>query len=198
MYEKYVHDIVDLYDKEQDEYDKLEKKNLPHKKEHEEEDKIAEKYDKLILDVNKKYNIIFRYDLIESPGVQIATLIITSDKEDNVICIYDNENNKKQLDNAYFTVDSSKVLNVISKYEDKFKNIKDVMDLPLPSVLDGFNNDFYFDINGKIYTYNLSNLGTWYDEIPENAKLFLDIIGDLREVLIKEVKNLDRCLTLGY
>ena len=126
MYDKYVKDIVDLYDKEQDEYDELEKKELPHEKEHEEEDKIAKKYDKLILDVNKKYNIIFRYDLVDAWGVQLSTLVVTSDTKDNVWCVYNNEEEKEELKNSYFTVNSNKILNVISKYEEKLHNVKDV------------------------------------------------------------------------
>ena len=113
MYDKYVKDIVELYEKEQDEYDELEKKELPHEKEHEEEDKIAKKYDKLILDVNKKYNIIFRYDLVDAWGVQLSTLVVTSDTKDNVWCVYNNEEEKEELKNSYFTVNSNKILNVI-------------------------------------------------------------------------------------
>ena len=94
MYEKYVKDIMDLYDKEQDEYDKLDENDPSHE---EVEDKIAEKYDKLLLDLNEKYNIIFRYDLADAWGSQMSTLIITSDKEENVICIYKNEGFKKEL-----------------------------------------------------------------------------------------------------
>ena len=196
MYDKYVKDIVDLYDKEQDEYDELEKKKLPHKKEHEEEDKIAKKYDKLILDINKKYNIIFRYDLVDAWGVQISTLVITNDKKDNVWCVYNNEDQKEELENSYFTVDSNKVLNVISKYEEKLHNVKNIE--THEQVEDGYFNNFYFNINGDIYTFNLDNLGVWNDKITEDTKLFLDLISDIREVLIKDVKNLDRCLTIGY
>ncbi len=196
MYDKYVKDIVDLYDKEQDEYDELEKKELPHEKEHEEEDKIAKKYDKLILDINKKYNIIFRYDLVDAWGVQISTLVVTNDKKDNVWCVYNNEDQKEELENSYFTVDSNKVLNVISKYEEKLHNVKDIE--THEQVEDGYFNNFYFNINGDIYTFNLDNLGVWNDKITEDTKLFLDLISDIREVLIKDVKNLDRCLTIGY
>lgn len=196
MYDKYVKDIVDLYDKEQDEYDELEKKELPHEKEHEEEDKIAKKYDKLILDINKKYNIIFRYDLVDAWGVQISTLVITNDKKDNVWCVYNNEDQKEELENSYFTVDSNKVLNVISKYEEKLHNVKNIE--THEQVEDGYFNNFYFNINGDIYTFNLDNLGVWNDKITEDTKLFLDLISDIREVLIKDVKNLDRCLTIGY
>ncbi len=198
MYDKYVKDIVDLYDKEQDEYEELEKKELPHEKEEEEEEKIAEKYDKLILDINKNYNIIFRYDLADAWGVQVSTLIITSDKKDNVWCVYDNEGKKKELENAYFTVDSSKILDIISKNEAYFKKHKVIKDLHSGVMtLDGYHNDFYFNINGKVYTYNLDNLGVWDKEITESTKLFLDIIYDIREVLIKVDKNIDRCLTLN-
>ncbi len=196
MYDKYVKDIVDLYDKEQDEYDELEKKELPHEKEHEEEDKIAKKYDKLILDINKKYNIIFRYDLVDAWGVQISTLVITNDKKDNVWCVYNNEDQKEELENSYFTVDSNKVLNVISKYEEKLHNVKNIE--THEQVEDGYFNNFYFNISGDIYTFNLDNLGVWNDKITEDTKLFLDLISDIREVLIKDVKNLDRCLTIGY
>ncbi len=196
MYDKYVKDIMDLYDKEQDEYDELVKKELPHEKEHEEEDKIAEKYDKLILDINKKYNIIFRYDLADAWGVQISTLIITNDKKDNVICIYDNENHKKQLENATFTTDSSKVLDIISKYENEFKDL-DPFDIKIPPVLDGVHNNFYFDVNGKAYTFNLTNLWAWGSDIDEEVKVFLDLLSDLANILIKDVDNLERCLSLG-
>ena len=182
MYDKYVKDIMNLYDKEQDEYDELVKKELPHEKEHEEEDKIAEKYDHLLLDVNKKYNIIFRYDLVDAWGVQISTLIITNDKKDNVICIYDNENHKKQLENATFTTDSS---------------IGDPFDIKIPPVLDGVHNNFYFDVNSKIYTFNLTNLWAWGSDIDEEVKVFLDLLSDLANILIKDVDNLERCLSLG-
>ena len=196
MYDKYVKDIVELYEKEQDEYDELEKKELPHEKEHEEEDKIAKKYDKLILDVNKKYNIIFRYDLVDAWGVQISTLVVTSDTKDNVWCVYNNEEEKEELKNSYFTVNSNKILNVISKYEEKLHNVKDVESHN--QVEDGYFNNFYFNINGDIYTFNLNNLGVWDDKITEDTKLFLDLISDIREELINDVDNLDRCLTIGY
>ena len=196
MYDKYVKDIVELYEKEQDEYDELEKKELPHEKEHEEEDKIAKKYDKLILDVNKKYNIIFRYDLVDAWGVQISTLVVTSDTKDNVWCVYNNEEEKEELKNSYFTVNSNKILNVISKYEEKLHNVKDVE--THEQVEDGYFNNFYFNINGDIYTFNLNNLGVWDDKITEDTKLFLDLISDIREELINDVDNLDRCLTIGY
>ena len=104
MYDKYVKDVIDIYDKEQDEYEKLENKKLPHEKEHEEEHKIVEKYDKLLLKNNDKYNIIFRYDLLDAWGVQISTLIITSDKDNNMWCVYYHENQKDELGTEYFNV----------------------------------------------------------------------------------------------
>ena len=198
MYEKYVKDIMNLYDKEQDEYDALAEKELPHEKADEEEEKIREKYDKLLIENNKKYNVVFRYDLKDTWSTQMATLIITSDKENNVICVYDNEGKKKELENASFTIDSSKVVNVLSKYEDKFKNMRDPWEIPGAPVLDGFKNDFYFDINGKTYSFSFDNLGVWYEQIPEEVKIFLDLFDEVRNVLLNDVKNLDRCLTLGY
>ena len=197
MYDKYVKDIMDLYDKEQDEYDELEKKKLPHEKEHEEEDKIAEKYDKLLLDLNKKYNIIFRYDLIDAWGVQLSTLIITSDKENNVMCVYDNEGFKDELVNASFTVDSKKVLDVLSKYENQIKKIDEMEDKNTTVINDGVFNNFYFNINGNVYLYNISNLLARYADMKEKAQLFSDLLTEIREVLVKDVKNIDRCLTLG-
>lgn len=197
MYDKYVKDIMDLYDKEQDEYDELEKKELPHEQEHEEEDKIAEKYDKRLLDLNKKYNIIFRYDLIDAWGVQLSTLIITSDKENNVVCVYDNEGFKDELANANFTVDSKKVLNVLTKYEKQIKKIDEMEDKNTTVINDGVFNNFYFNINGNVYLYNISNLLARYADMKEKAQLFSDLLTEIREVLVKDVKNIDRCLTLG-
>ncbi len=196
MYDKYVKSIMDLYDKEQDEYDKLEEKELSHEQEDEEMDKISEKYDKLLLELNKKYNIIFRYDLADSWSTQLATLIITSDKNDNVSCVYNNEGHKKELDNKSFSVDSSKVLDILVKYESKLKKIKSVEDIPVAPVLDGVKSQFYFDIKGKTYSYSIPNLAAWYGDIPENAQTFIDLLTELREVLIDDVDNLDRCLTL--
>lgn len=194
MYDKYVKDIVDLYEKEQNEYEELEKKNLPHEKEHEEEDKITEKYDKLILDVNKKYNIIFRYDLLDTFQTQISTLIITNDEKDNVICVYDNEGYEKELENKTFTVDVSIIEKLISDYEVKLKEVKEIES---PAISEGVMNNFYFDINGKVYTFEAFNMWAWEEDIPLEVQLFINIFNDLKEVLKKDVDNLDRCLTLG-
>ncbi len=197
MYDKYVKDIMDLYDKEQDEYDELEKKELPHEKEHEEEDKIAEKYDKLLLNLNKKYNIIFRYDLIDAWGVQLSTLIITSEEKDNVVCVYDNEGYKNELENSCFTIESNKILKILSKYEDGIKKVENMEDKKSIKVNDGVFNNFYFDINGNIYVYNIDNLLSRYTDMKEQAEMFSDLLTEIREVLVKEDKNIDRCLTLG-
>lgn len=197
MYDKYVKDIMDLYDKEQDEYDELEKKELPHEKEHEEEDKIAEKYDKLLLNLNKKYNIIFRYDLIDAWGVQLSTLIITSEEKDNVVCVYDNEGYKNELENFCFTIESNKILKILSKYEDGIKKVENMEDKKSIKVNDGVFNNFYFDINGNIYVYNIDNLLSRYTDMKEQAEMFSDLLTEIREVLVKEDKNIDRCLTLG-
>ncbi len=194
MYDKYVKDIMDLYDKEQDEYDKLDESDPFHEKVEEE---IAEKYDKLILDVNKKYNIIFRYDLADAWGVQLSTLIITSDKKDNVVCVYDNEGFNKELENAYFTVDSKKIEEILIKYEDKIKRINEMEENNSISINDGVENSFYFNINGNVYSYTIFNLLARYADMKEKVELFSDLLTEIREVLVKDVKHIDRCLTLG-
>ncbi len=192
MYEKYVKDIMDLYDKEQEEYEQLENKKLPHEKEHEQEDKIHEKYDKLILDVNKKYNIIFRYDLIDAWGVQISTLIITNDKTNNVFCVYDDE----KLESEYFTIDSKKISEILSKYEEQIKRINEMEEDNSIVVNDGVDNSFYFDIDGNIYSYVINNLSARALNMKEKAELLSDILTEIREILIKANDKIDKCLTL--
>ena len=200
MYDKYVKDIMNLYDKEQDECDALEAKGLSDEEFEKEDDKLHEKYDKLILDLNKKYNIIFRYDLADAWGMQISTLIVTSDKKDNVVCIYDNEGLEMQVeenyDKAYFTTDSSKILKILTKYEDKIKKLNEMEDKKTMYIMDGVSNSFYFDINGKIYTYEVHNLLARYDDVREQADLLSDLLTEIRESLVKDVKNIDKCLIL--
>ena len=190
MYDKYVKDVIAIYDKEQDEYEELEKKNLPHEKEHEEEHKIAEKYDKILLKNNDKYNIIFRYDLLDAWGVQISTLIITDDKENNMWCVYDNENQKEELDTEYFTVDTSEVKKIIDKYKSHIVDREEIESQM--AINDGVQNIFYFSIDGEGIELHFDNL--WAFDEPNYAVDFLD---ELYPILYKVNDHLHRCLYLG-
>ena len=190
MYDKYVKDVIAIYDKEQDEYEELEKKNLPHEKEHEEEHKIAEKYDELLLKNNDKYKIIFRYDLLDAWGVQISTLIITDDKKDNMWCVYDNENQKEELGTEYFTIDTSKVKKIIDKYKKHIINREEVE--IQHGILDGVRNVFYFSIDGERVELQFNNL--W---ACDGSNYVIDFLDELYPILYKVNNHLHRCLYLG-
>lgn len=189
MYDEYVKDVIKIYDKEQDEYEELEKKNLPHEKEHEEEHKIAEKYDKLLLKNNDKYNILFRYDLLDAWGVQISTLIITDDKENNMWCVYDNENQKDELANEYFTVDTKEIKDIINKYKSHIVNREEIEN---SSVLDGVQNVFYFSIDKEGIELHFDNL--W---ACDGSNYIIDFLDELYPILYKVNDHLHRCLYLG-
>lgn len=190
MYDEYVKDVIKIYDKEQDEYEELERKNLPHEKEHEEEHKITEKYDKLLLKNNDKYHILFRYDLLDAWGVQISTLIITEDKENNMWCVYDNENQKDELGTEYFTVDVSEVKKVIDKYKKHIVNREEVE--REVAINDGVQNVFYFSIDKEGIELQFDNL--W---ACSKSNYIIDFLDELYPVLYKINDHLHRCLYLG-
>ena len=58
-------------------------------------------------------------------------------------------------------------------------------------------NNFYFDIKGNVYSYNIDNLLARFSDMKEIAEVFSDLLTEIREELVKVDKNVDRCLTLG-
>ena len=64
-------------------------------------------------------------------------------------------------------------------------------------MVDGVKSEFYFDFDGELKSLTANNLWTWYEDIPENVKVLLDIYKEIHEALEPTNKNLDRCLFLG-
>lgn len=189
MYKDYVKDIMKIYDKEEDELEELEKKNLTPDNEEKEAIKIISKYDNLLIENNKKYNVIFRYDLEDCYGVQVSTLVITNAKENNVWCVYADKDTEE-----YLTIDSSIIEDILSNYINEIKNIN----IDHENTLDGVVNTFYFDVNNCTKEIKVNNLIEWNENLEENTKVLLDVFDELYKVLYRIDKNIGNCLLLDY
>jgi len=124
-----------------------------------------------------KNNIIFKYQLKDAWGMELTSLEITNEKENN---IHIKEYEKDET--SYATIDPNIIENIISKYSKELPNCKE---FPHAFVNDGYHNVFYFKDSGKIEINNLYYL----EPTDKNVKLILDIYEEIYNALSPIISN---------
>lgn len=145
-------------------------------------DLLNEKNDNIIYD---KYNIIFKYELLDAWRKPIKSIIVTSDSKDNLY-LYSEEEKK-------YHIDESKVLTIL---KNSIKNIKTEGALPFIPVMDGYKNSIDFKVDGKWYNYEITNLGYYSkDEIDGNEFLswIVELLIEVDDELERQVPMVANC-----
>lgn len=128
--------------------------------------------------------VIFEYNVKSTFGMSIFQLTIL---KDDFVNVKYNSYDETGID-GFGCIDISKINELFDKYKDVFK----IKDVPIPPVLDGIENTFYFKYNRKskrISTFNIHYYNKAKDASIEASMLInfmKDIIQLLNEKKIKE------------
>ncbi len=134
------------------------------------------------IEVLNKYNVIFMYELSDAFGIPLSIVYATSDKENNLCFIKDDE--------LYSTINIDGLNEVLLKYK-SFNEVKDIL-VPSNGVMDGYINKIYFKINDKWYIDQINNLAYYENEVVLHNKHlneFVNLLDDVLNALYKENKN---------
>lgn len=124
-------------------------------------------------------DVILSYTLNNAWGRFIDGFMIADKKEYNIVL-----NGPFATENMKFTIpyeEIKKIKDILNKNNSVF-NIKDI---PMPSVLDGTEHEFYFASKKNIISFEAFNLWYWLeeDDVPKDVKVILSVVKEINKIL---------------
>ena len=130
--------------------------------------------------------MVFKYALKNAFSQTIKALYI--DESDNLHLLGEDDKEEKVI-----RINTDKVKEILEKYEDVYKSVYKE-DLPVAGVLDGYVNEFSFQVNNHKYKESICNLCYFNDEQIDNSKhltTIIDLLDELYDELLKQNKIIE-------
>ena len=125
------------------------------------------------------HDIIFEYKVNSAWGEPIFRLTISKAKDFNVEYSSFDENGIEGIG----TISNEQINELLEKYIELFE----IKEIPMPPVLDGVENNFYFKYKRKKQRLTTFNIDYYYEQqnAPEESKLVIEFLKELFDLLKK-------------